>query len=75
MAATPKLQFLAETLLAEAAHLQTTAGRLFAQAMTTERAASLRADIDLAERTEAFVARFGRLQAALADKLESVQPQ
>lgn len=34
-----------------------------------ERAASLSLDIDLAERTDAFVARFGRLQDTLADKL------
>ena len=37
--------------------------------MTPERAASLRTDIDLAERTDAFVARFGRLQDTVADKL------
>lgn len=69
MTASPKLRFLADTVLAEAEHLQTTDGRLFAVAMTHERAASLRADIDLAERTDAFVARFGRLQDTLADKL------
>ncbi len=69
MTATPRLQFLAETVLAEAEHLQTTDGRLFAVAMTADRAASLRTDIDLAERTDAFVARFGRLQDTLADKL------
>lgn len=69
MIATPRLRFLADTVLAEAEHLQTTDGRLFAVAMTPERAATLRADIDLAERTDAFVARFGRLQDTLADKL------
>ena len=69
MAASPRLQFLAETVLAEAEHLQTNDGRLFAEAMTTDRAASLRTDIDLAERADAFVARFGRLQDTLADKL------
>jgi len=62
MNASPKLRFLADTVLAEAEHLQTTDSRLFAVAMTAERAATLRADIDLAERTDAFVARFGRLQ-------------
>ncbi len=68
--ATPseKLRFLAETVQAEAQHLATTDGRLFAQAMTAERAASLPLDIDLAERVDAFVARFGRLQDTLADK-------
>ncbi len=67
--ASPKLLFLAETVLAEARHLQTTDGRLFAAAMTPQRASTLAADIDLAERTDAFVARFGRLQDTLADKL------
>lgn len=69
MAASPKLRFLADTVLAESEHLQTTDGRLFIEAMTPERATSLRTDIDLAERTDAFVARFGRLQDTLADKL------
>lgn len=69
MTVSPKLQFLADTVLAEAEHLQTTDGRLFAVAMTPDRAASLRTEIDLAERTDAFVARFGRLQDTLADKL------
>ena len=69
MTASPKLRFLAETVCAEAAHLQTTDGRLFATPMTPERAGSLRTDIDLAERTDAFVARFGRLQDTLGDKL------
>lgn len=69
MRAPPKLRFLADTVLAESEHLQTTDGRLFSEAMTPERAATLPTDIDLAERTDAFVARFGRLQDALADKL------
>jgi hypothetical protein len=64
-----KLDFLAETVLAETEHLQITDGRLFALPMTPERAAGLRNDIDLSERTDAFVARFGRLQDTLADKL------
>jgi hypothetical protein len=60
MTASPKLRFLAEVVMAEAKHLQTTDGRLFAVPMTPERVAALRKDIDLAERTDAFVARFGR---------------
>ena len=64
-----KLRFLAETVQAEARHLATTDGRLFAQAITAERVASLAIDIDLAERVDAFVARFGRLQDTVADKL------
>lgn len=69
MTASDRLRFLADTVLAEAEHLQTTDGRLFALPMTPERAAGLRSDIDLSERTDAFVARFGRLQDTLADKL------
>ena len=69
MTVSPKLQFLADTVLAEARHLQTTDGRLFAMSMTPERAGALASDIDLAERTDAFLARFGRLQDTLADKL------
>ena len=64
-----KLVFLAETVLAEAALLRITDGRLFAAPMDADRAASLRHDIDLAERVDAFVARFGRLQDTLGDKL------
>ena len=64
-----KLCFLAETVLAEAALLQITDGRLFAQTMDAQRATTLREDIDLAERVDAFVARFGRLQDTVGDKL------
>ncbi len=69
MTASAKLRFLADTVLAESEHLQATDGRLFGVPMTPERAAGLRTDIDLAERTDAFVARFGRLQDTVADKL------
>jgi hypothetical protein len=69
MTASPKLRFLADTVVAEAGHLQTTDGRLFAVPMTPERAAGMRTDVDLGERTDAFVARFGRLQDTVADKL------
>lgn len=56
-----KLRFLAETVLAEADLLRITDGRLFAEPMDAQRASSLRQDIELAERVDAFVARFGRL--------------
>ena len=46
-AANQKLLFLAEVVIAEAGHLKATDTRLFAQPMTADRAASLRADIDL----------------------------
>ena len=64
-----KLVFLAETVLAEAALLRITDGRLFALPMNAQRADSLKLDIDLAERVDAFVARFGRLQDTVGDKL------
>jgi hypothetical protein len=64
-----RLQFLARVVGKECRHLETTDRRLFAAAMTPERAASLADDADLAERVEAFVGRFGRLQDTLAEKL------
>ena len=64
-----RLRFLVQTVLAESAHLQLTDARLFAQPMTAQRAESLKSDQDLAERVDAFVARFGRLQDTLGDKL------
>lgn len=64
-----RLRFLGETVGLEAAHLAATDARLFAQPFSPERALSLRTDQDLAERVDAFVARFGRLQDTLADEL------
>jgi hypothetical protein len=64
-----RLHFLADTVRQEAAHLATTDGRLFASPFTPDRVLSLRGDIDLSERVDAFVSRFGRLQDTLADKL------
>jgi Asp-tRNA(Asn)/Glu-tRNA(Gln) amidotransferase A subunit family amidase len=65
----PKLQFLIETVALEAQHLLQTDGRLFQQPMTEARVLSLPNEPDLAERVDAFVARFGRLQDTVADKL------
>jgi hypothetical protein len=53
----------------ELAHLLTTDRRLFAEPFTVQRARQIAEDIDLAERVEAFVSRFGRLQDTLGDKL------
>jgi hypothetical protein len=64
-----RLRFLADVVMAEAKHLLITDKRLFIVPMTADRAQTLGSDIDLAERTDAFVARFGRLQDTLADKL------
>ena len=65
----PRLRFLLETVALESQHLCDTDKRLFAQAFTAERAASLRADPLLSERVDAFAARFARLQDTAADKL------
>jgi Asp-tRNA(Asn)/Glu-tRNA(Gln) amidotransferase A subunit family amidase len=64
-----KLMFLLETAQLERVHLCLTDGRLFSEPMTAERACTLRTDQDLAERVDAFVARFGRLQDTVGDKL------
>lgn len=64
-----RLRFLVETVLAEATLLSVTDGRLFATPMDATRAATLREDTDTSERVDAFVARFGRLQDTLGDKL------
>lgn len=64
-----RLLFVARTVVAEVDLLRITDARLFALPMDAERAASLRADVDLAERVDAFVARFGRLQDTAGDKL------
>jgi hypothetical protein len=49
--------------------LQGTDARLFAEPMTAEKASRLAEDDLLAERVEAFVSRFGRVQDMLGDKL------
>ena len=64
-----RMQFLGRVAAKESRHLQSTDQRLFAERFTERRARSLEDDADLAERVEAFVGRFGRLQDTLADKL------
>lgn len=64
-----RLQFLARVVLKECQHLATTDQRLFGSLFTLEQATRLEADPDLAERVEAFVGRFGRLQDTMGDKL------
>lgn len=66
----PRLQFLARVVRKECHHLATTDQRLFGfSSFTIEQATSLEENPDLAERVEAFVSRFGRLQDTLGDKL------
>jgi len=65
----PRLQFLARVVRKECQHLTTTDQRLFSNIFTIVQANQLEADPDLAERVEAFVGRFGRLQDTVGDKL------
>jgi len=64
-----RLQFLARVVRKECKHLATTDQRLFEGFFTLEHVARLEEDADLAERVEAFVGRFARLQDTLGDKL------
>jgi hypothetical protein len=64
-----RLSFLVRVVRKECAHLQSTDERLFAQPFTDEHARAVASDPDLAERLDAFVSRFGRLQDTVGDKL------
>ena len=64
-----RLSGLLRTADAELLHLQQTDQRLFAKPFSPEDLAGLLQDIDFSERVDAFVARFGRLQDLLGDKL------
>lgn len=64
-----RLQFLVRVVGKESRHLATTDQRLFKSLFTRDVALRLEADPDLAERVEAFVGRFGRLQDTVGDKL------
>lgn len=64
-----RLQFLSRVVNKECRHLMTTDDRLFVTPFTSTQAGQLETDADLAERVEAFVGRFSRLQDTLGDKL------
>jgi hypothetical protein len=64
-----RLQHLAGLVQKEREHLEATTQRLFAQQWTAQDLPTLVQDIDFSERIDAFVARFGRLQDLLGDKL------
>ncbi len=64
-----RMQFLTRVVRKECRYLTSTDERLFALPFTLDRAAQLETDPTLAERVEAFVGRFGRLQDTLGDKL------
>lgn len=63
-----RLRFFAKVAAKECRHLLATDQRLFAVPFTVERAALMETDNELAERVEAFIGRFGRLQDTLGDK-------
>ncbi len=64
-----RLQFLTRVVQKEIVHLNLTDQRLFAEPFSTNKAKMLETDVNLAERVDAFVARFGRLQDTVGDKL------
>lgn len=64
-----RLQFLCRVVQKEAKYLQETAARLFSEPMTSQSLKRIAEDSLLAERLDAFVSRFGRLQDTLTDKL------
>lgn len=64
-----RLEFLARVTTKECQHLLYTDGRLFGDLFTLESARQIEIDPILAERLDAFVSRFGRLQDMVGDKL------
>lgn len=66
---TARLEFLARVTDKGCQHLLDTDTRLFGNLFTLEEAKKIEADPILAERLDAFVSRFGRLQDTVGDKL------
>ena len=64
-----RLEFLTRVTDKECQHLLDTDRRLFGKSFTAEEARKITSDPILAERLDAFVARFGRLQDTVGDKL------
>lgn len=64
-----RLTALARIVGRELQHLETTNQRLFPHDFTLDDIAALETNEDLAERVEAFIGRFSRLQDTLGDKL------
>ncbi|MDP2178680.1 hypothetical protein [Methylicorpusculum sp.] len=64
-----RVEFLTRVVRKESLHLISTDKRLFDDGFTLEQIEKLDATPDVAERVEAFVGRFGRLQDTLGDKL------
>ena len=66
---TTRLEFLARVTDKACQHLYDTDSRLFGDLFTVEIAQKIELDPILAERLDAFVSRFGRLQDTVGDKL------
>ncbi len=66
---TRRLQHLCEVVTLECRYLLHTDGLLFTTPMDEGRASTLKDDFALAERVDAFVARYARLQDTVGDKL------
>ena len=64
-----RLDFLVRVTQKECTHLLDTDRRLFGDLFSVEEAQKIETDPILAERLDAFVSRFGRLQDTLGDKL------
>ena len=64
-----RLRFLVKVVQRETKHLQTTDQRLFEKPFNHEMANQLESNDELAERVEAFISRFARLQDTIGDKL------
>ena len=64
-----RLQFLSRVVRKEIDHLGITDQRLFIEPFSADKVKSLETNVDLAERVDAFVSRFGRLQDTVGDKL------
>lgn len=64
-----RLQFLSRVIHKECQYLQETDQRLFTEPLTLQTIHQIERDPVLAERLDAFVSRFGRLQDNLGDKL------
>lgn len=64
-----RLEFLARVTDKACQHLHDTDSRLFGELFTVEMAQKIELDPILAERLDAFVSRFGRLQDTVGDKL------
>jgi hypothetical protein len=64
-----RLTFLSRVTIKECTYLLDTDTRLFGDLFTAQMAQRIEADPVLAERLDAFVSRFGRLQDTVGDKL------